>query len=259
MRKRISLTLLLLAVLLAAEPAKFEVATIRASPARNASGKGGTNMGATPTTLTIHNLPLRTIIAAAYRVPEYQISGPEWLPKDRFDIVAKTGEPVANNDEMLPLLQPLLAERFHLAFHHESKTLPAYFLTVTKGGPKMTPASAGAAALPVKKATKTNGSRINAPRVTMPELAEMLSRRLSYPVRDTTGLTGAYRVALDWSEDDKAQNPAKNKPAKDKPGATDRPSIFTAVQQQLGLKLEAHKTPVELFVVDRVDRTPAAN
>jgi hypothetical protein len=84
----------------------FEVASIRPS-----HDSKGASTGTSPSTLTIRNLPLRTIIGAAYGIAEYQIAGPEWLKRERFDILAKTGEPVASDDEM-PLLQPLLADRF---------------------------------------------------------------------------------------------------------------------------------------------------
>src|SRR5258708_26245411 len=88
----------------------FEVATVRP----NRTGKGAGNLAAFPGMLAIRNLPLRTIIGAAYDIAEYQISGPQWLEQERFDIMAKTDVPVTGEDAMLPLLQPLLAERFHL-------------------------------------------------------------------------------------------------------------------------------------------------
>jgi uncharacterized protein (TIGR03435 family) len=180
--------------------------------------------------------------------------------KERFNIVAKTGEPVPSKDEMLPLLQPLLADRFGLSLHREMKNLPGYILTVAKGGPKMEVSEADAP-VPFKKAVRSGGSRINAPRLTMAELAETLSRRLGSPVRDMTELAGAYRVVLEWSREDKeAQKIAKGKPGKDAVDkGKDLPSIFTAIQQQLGLKLESRKTPAELFVIDHVERAPTEN
>jgi uncharacterized protein (TIGR03435 family) len=94
----------------------FDVATVRP----NRTGKGGGNLAASPGMLTIRNLPLRTIIGAAYDIAEHQISGPRWLEQERFDIVAKTDAAVTGEDKMVPLLQPLLAERFHLAMHREA-------------------------------------------------------------------------------------------------------------------------------------------
>src|SRR5258708_37494414 len=129
----------------------FDVAAVKP----NRSGKGGGNLAASPGMLTIRNLPLRTIIGAAYGIAEYQISGPQWLEQERFDIVAKTDASVIAEDEMLPLLQPLLAERFHLAVHHETKQLRAYVLMVGTNRPKFEAADAGGAGLPVQKGNKS--------------------------------------------------------------------------------------------------------
>jgi uncharacterized protein (TIGR03435 family) len=230
----------------------FDVATVRP----NRTGKGGGNLAATPGMLTILNLPLRTIIEAAYHVADYQISGPQWLEQERFDIMAKTDASVTGEDEMLPLLQPLLAERFHLAMHRDTKQLPAYVLMVGKNRPKFEGADADAAALPFKKANKSGGTRIHSEHLTMPQLAEILSRRLDYPVLDMTGLAGAYRVTLEWAAENEVTKPGK--PAKPKPD-TDRPSISTALHDQMGLRLQARKAPVEIFVIDHIEKTPTGN
>jgi uncharacterized protein (TIGR03435 family) len=230
----------------------FDVAVVKP----NRAGKGGGNLAASPGMLTIRNLPLRTIIGAAYSIAEYQISGPRWLEQERFDIIAKTDAPLAGEDDILPLLQPLLAERFHLALHRETKELRAYVLLVGKNGPKLEAADGGAEGLPFKKANKSSGARIDSARLTMPRFAEILARRLGYPVRDMTGLAGAYRVTLVWAAEDNVVKPGK--PHNAKP-AQDRPSIFTALQEQMGLRLEVRKAPVEIFVIDHIDRTPTAN
>ncbi len=227
----------------------------------NRIGKGGGNLAASPGLLTIRNLALRTIIGAAYNTAEYQISGPRWLEQERFDIVAKTDGSATGEDEMLPLLRPLLAERFHLAMHRETKQLPAYVLTVGTNGPKLEAADAGGTGLPFKKANKSSGARIHSARLTMPEFAEILSRRLGHPVLDRTGLAGAYRVTLEWAGENKAPKPGKTdkaKPDTAKPDP-DRPSIFTALHDQLGLRLQARKAPVEIFVIDRIEKTQTAN
>jgi len=231
----------------------FDVATVRP----NRMGKGGGNLAASPGMLTIRNLPLRTIIGAAYGIAEYQISGPQWLKQERFDIVAKTDAPVTGEDKMLPLLQPLLAERFQLAMHRDTKQLPAFVLTVGPNGPKLESADAGGAGLPSKKANKSGGARIHATRLTMPQFAEILSHRLGYPVLDMTGLTGAYRVTLEWA-DTESKKTKPGKTGKAKPD-TDGPSIFTALHDQMGLRLQARKAPVEIFVIDHIEKTPTAN
>jgi uncharacterized protein (TIGR03435 family) len=206
--------------------------------------------------LTIRNLPLRTIIGAAYGIAEYRISGPRWIEQERFDILAETDPPVTGEDQMLPLLQPLLAERFRLAMHRDTKQLRAYVLTVGTNGPKFEAADAGGTGLPFKKANKSGGARIHSAHLTMPQFAEILSRRLGYPVLDRTGLAGAYSVTLEWAAENKVTKPGKT--GKAEPD-TDRPSIFTALHDQMGLRLQARKAPVEIFVIDHIEKTPTAN
>jgi len=111
----------------------FTVSSVKPSQ----SGKSKGDLSTSPVMLTIRNLPLDLIIAAAYGIAGYQISGPGWLRDERFDIIAKTDAPVASEDEMRPLLQGLLAERFRLALHRETRELPSYVLTVAKNGPKL--------------------------------------------------------------------------------------------------------------------------
>ena len=235
---------------MAAAPCQtFEVATIR--PNRGTKGAG--DLRATPGTLTIRNLPLHTVIAAAYGLLPHQVVGPAWLKDERFDIVAKTGTSAASVDEMLPMLRPVLVERFRLATHRESREMPAYVLTVAKSGAKLEEARQGGD-VPFKKANKT-AARIRAPHLTMPQFAEILARRLGHPVRDETGLTAAYRISLEWAAETTPRKPDKIKPGKDK----DRPSIFTAIQEQLGLRLEGRKAAVETLVIDHVRKTPEPN
>jgi len=233
----------------------FSVSTVRWNPA----GKGGGEPLFTVShgTLTVRNLSLDMIVAAAYGVAGYQIYGPQWLRQERFDIVGKTDAPEAAENEIRPLLQSLLAERFRLTLHRETRQLPAYVLTVAKNGPKLEPAAEGSQ-VPFKKANKTGGKNIVADRLTMPQFAEILSHRLSRPVQDKTGLSGTYRVRLEWAaqEKDNALKPAK--PARVK-RTSDSPSIFTALQDQMGLRLDARKAQVELLVIDHVEKTPTAN
>ncbi len=229
----------------------FDVATVRPNP----GGKGKGDLAVTHGTLTIRNLALRDMIAFAYSVADYQVSGPLWLRQDRFNIAAKADSPETGEDEMRPLLQKLLAERFHLAAHRETRQLSAYVLVAAKRGPTLHPADPGGAAMPFKKANKADVGRIHSDSMTMPQFAEVLSRRLGYPVQDMTGLKGAYRIRLEWTAENQPQKIKTGKPAKDH----DQPSIFTALQEQMGLRLEARKTAVEVYVIDRIDRSPTEN
>jgi uncharacterized protein (TIGR03435 family) len=245
------LAILLLSTVASAQ--SFDVATIKPS----AASKGAGDLRATSGTLTIRNLPLQTIIATAFGLADYQVAGPAWLKEERFDLAAKTLAPAADKDDLVPLLQPVLADRFHLAFHRETKELPAFVLVVAKSGPKLEPAADNASGdVPFKKLHKPGAAQIRSGRLTMTQFADLLGRRLGHPVHDSTGLEGSYRISLQWEADTKIAKPGK----KPKPGASkDRPSIFTAIQDQLGLRLEARKVPVEILVVDRVDRKPTPN
>ena len=229
----------------------FAVASIRPS-----HSKGGAGLSTLPGTLTIRNIPLKTIIATAFGVPGYRISGPAWLGKTRFDIVAKTEAPVAGDEEMWPLLQALLAERFHWTMHRETKELAGFVLTVAKNGPKLEAAGDGAADLSFKKANKAKGTSIEAARLTMPQFAEVLSRKLGRPVTDKTAVAGAYHVRLKWAPLDDASKPGKG--GKAKPGR-DLPSLFTVIRDQMGLRLDAGKTLGEMIVIDRIEQTPIEN
>jgi uncharacterized protein (TIGR03435 family) len=193
--------------------------------------------------LNYTNVTLKDVIGQAYKVPQSQIGGPDWLDSERFDISAKI--PSGERDQVPRMLQTLLSTRFHMALHRDTKELPVYDLTVAKNGPKL------------KKIDSESGITSNSNRtrwhldakVTMGALAEFLSERVGRPVLDRTGLSGPFEVTLDWAIDDA---PATN-------DADAGPSLFTALQEQLGLRLDSTKGPVETIVVDRADRAPSDN
>src|SRR5260370_33190311 len=137
-----------------------------------------------------------------------------------------------------------------------SKQLPAYVLTVGTNGPKFEAAEAGGTGMPFKKANKSGGARIHSTHLTMPEFAEILSRRLGHPVLDRTGLAGAYPVTLGWAAENKATKPGKT--GKAEPD-TDRPPIFTALHDQMGLRPQPRKAPGDIFVIAPNEKTPPAN
>jgi uncharacterized protein (TIGR03435 family) len=206
------------------------------------------------------NVTLKRCIQLAYRIQEYQVSGgPNWLDTARFNITAKA----ADSDEKLPndvhqkrmeaMLRTLLADRFQLEIHRETKVLPAYTLTVGKNGPKLKEAEPGEGS-----STSTGRGRLTAKRVSMADLAIRLSSLMDRPVVDMTGIQGTFDLALEWTPDD-------TQPAA-KPGGNEEvwiekssgPSIFTAIQEQLGMRLEAQKAPVKKIVIDRAER-PSEN
>jgi uncharacterized protein (TIGR03435 family) len=238
-----------LAALALAQRPEFDVASIRVAPPQP-TGRTSTRMSVNTTTteagrLRYSNVSLKEIVGQAYKVAQYQISGPDPLDSARFDIDAVL--PAGASGDQVPLmLQALLADRFRLALHREKKELPVYSLVVGKNGPK------------IKRAESATGISSDSNRIhwhvtaktTMPHFAEFLSLRLERPVVDETGLAGAFEITLDWTPDTAAEPGANDTP----PG----PSIFTAVQEQLGLKLEARKGPVDFLVIDHAEN-PSGN
>ena len=219
------------------------------------------------------NVRLRQLIEFAYDIQNFQISGgPGWFESQGFDILAKAPQSTEATDlrqmsdaqrkvfqkQVQQRLQALLAERFQLAIHRATKEMPVYALVVAKNGPK------------VKESTGGDGRRqemrgrpgdLTGERATPEMLASTLARAVGRPVLDRTGLTGAYDFRLEWTPDvgdligkggpgEKAVEASAPDPS--------GPSIFTALQEQLGLKLESQKGPVVIIVIDRAEK-PSAN
>jgi uncharacterized protein (TIGR03435 family) len=228
----------------------FEAATIKPAQAALGSTSGireekGRFIG--------NNVTLKRCIRGAYDISETLIfGGPKWVDEERYDIEATAGGPVRGNDLMI-MLQSLLSERFHLAFHREQRQMSGYALVIAKGGLK--------AELAAKDATgRTNasysGGSIDAQASTMSNLAQKISEALHVPVSDATQTEGRFNFKLSWNPDDgKPLPPNATGRSSTEPSA---PSIFTAVQEQLGLKLESRRVPVDVIVIDRAER-PDAN
>jgi hypothetical protein len=180
-----------------------------------------------PGTLSMRRVSLKSCIQWAYGLSGFQISGPGWLGSDRFDITAKVASP-AKDDQLRLMLQSLLAERFKLSLHRDQKEQQVYVLTVSKGGPKF---------------HESNGDG------SMPQLAEYLAIPMRRPVQDRTGLADRYDFALDLTR--YATGDAQ---PQDMAGM-----VLTAVQDQLGLKLESRKGPLTFLVVDHAVRVPTEN
>ena len=230
----------------ATPPASFEVASVRlaspVTPGEMAWGAGKSPVSAFPTNLfTARKLTLPFLISIAYGVDSrYILNPPDWFDGQNYDVEARVeGGQKLTYDEMKPLLQHLLEERFGLATHWTTKPSDGYELVVAKNGPKLVNSKGQAAfgyILP-------NG--IDFQDCPMTGLAAALSHPIGYPVVDKTGISGTYDIKMSYA-------PA-NKPD------SDLPDIFTALQEQLGLKLERAKVPVQYLVIDHVNRTPAEN
>jgi uncharacterized protein (TIGR03435 family) len=209
----------------------FEVATIKPSAPDE---HGATIYTPSGERFTAANIALKGLIALAWDVRDFQISGgPAWLDSTRYDVAAKAEAP-ADLDHMKGMLQPLLTERFRLAFRREVKDLPVYALVIGKNGPKLRPSEGRGPQL------RGGKGQLTAQKIPISMLAAQLGNRLGRPVLDRTGLTGDFDIILEWTPMDSVSG--------------DGPSIFTAVQEQLGLKLEPGKGSVEIIVVDHPEQ-----
>jgi uncharacterized protein (TIGR03435 family) len=229
--------------------AAFDAASVKV----NTRGSGHTSAHSGPGGIQMSNVTLRFCIRRAYGLTDPQIAGPAWLDTDHFDIVAKvpSGAPESQIPEML---QSLLAERFKLVAHREQRELPIYALMVAKGGPKLQKVEPGESGGNMS----SSGDNASGEAVKLSRLTEFLSTtgvNLGLPVVDQTGLDGAYTFTLKWTP----ERPLNAKEDAKKPDLDAPPAIFEALQEQLGLKLEKRKAPLEVLVVDRAERIPTEN
>ncbi len=225
----------------------FEVASIKPSdPGEPNPGDTVRNMDSSPGHFAMRNVPLRFCIQWAWDLKDYEVSGPDWIKaENRYDIIATA--PGASDNDMRVMLQTLLTERFQMKAHRETKNLDVYALLPGKGAPKVVDAKAdetpGLSAGPEKGTTKFTKEPIS-------RFTFMLTRRMDRPALDMTGLKGLYDFTIDLSGLGFNGNPPEDLSA---------PSVFTTVQQNLGLRLEAQKAPVQLLVVDHAEKVPTAN
>jgi uncharacterized protein (TIGR03435 family) len=227
-----------------AAPPAFEVATVKpALP--NQPGMGNRT---TPASLILSNNDLRHAILYAYKLQEYQLSGgAKWVSSETFDITGKadasttTLSPEARQDRMRAMLRSLLAERFQLVLQREVKPVPAFALTVAKGGFKLKKLAPDVPS----RGISTGGAMLKAQGATVAKLADLLAAKLSRPVVDQTNIKGRYDFDLQFAPD----NAPPHNPA---------PSIFTALEEQCGLKLKQTTVPAETFTIERAER-PSAN
>jgi uncharacterized protein (TIGR03435 family) len=242
---------------------KFEVASIRPSKTetRFTFGVGNGGCGGT-------NVTLKTLIALAYGLQQYQIlDGPGWISSDHFDIEARAADPKTPPDRLRLMMQYLLADRFKLAVHRESKLSNVYDLLVPKGGPRITlsadqtspevngssPPGAG----PNRGAIMLGPGSMIGHGAPISQFVSLLSQRLDRTVIDKTNLTGRFDIRLQWTPE-VGENPLS--PAGDPLPISpqDVPLIFAAIQEQLGLKLKPGKELVEFLVVDHIEK-PSEN
>ena len=256
---------------------EYEVVSIRPANPNTDPDSGGTEE--MPDGYKATNVTLMTLIRRAYGVEiRNQISGgPGWLNSDAYEIQAKLDASAADtlkklapperNSARRQMLQALLADRFKLIVHRENKELPVYILVVGKNGPKLHQSKLGANPDEIRDSSLESGrggGKIIAPSITIRDLAGMLTLALGRTVLDKTGLSGSYDLRLQWAAD-RAEVPTSKAPDDGQRGTGSAsapdpswPFIFTAIQEQLGLKLEEGKGPVEIIVIDHVEK-PSGN
>jgi uncharacterized protein (TIGR03435 family) len=271
---------------------KFEVASVK--PAAPQPAGYGTLMRvdggpgtADPGQLQWTNVTLAFVLKRAYGRKDYEIVAPKWLDSARYDLVAKVPQGATKKD-LMPMLQNLLVERFQLAIHHEQKELPVFALVVSKNGPKMREAASDPDSsrtsgvshasptpqfppdgFPKLPAGMTEGSaalgtaegslRMTYKGQTTTDLVENLLNFVPRPVMDGTGLKAKYDFTLEFTPETMRRAGALGPTTVDAPDTQNGLTIFEAVESQLGLKLEPSKAPVDILVVDHVERTPTEN
>lgn len=273
----------------AAQLPAFDVVSIK--PHKDEGVRMQAGIWIRPDGLSASGIPLPMLLREAFGVSEDRVlHEPDWARASRYDIEAKVApEDAAKLKALSPqqrweMLLPVLEDRFNLKYHHATADLQAYTLIVAKGGAKMTaaepgqgggdalltkPDGAGGGARPPQMMMRrsSDGMRMEAHATSMASLAQMISEQLGSTVVDRTGLAGNYDYTLSWMPDDSAGpmmtgsapmamrmsgvgGPADGDASKEAAG----PSLFTALQEQLGLKLETQKVPVDVFVIDRIEQ-----
>jgi uncharacterized protein (TIGR03435 family) len=279
------------------DPPSFEAASVKPSEqGRRGLGPLRGGPGTSSPGQLSGSASLKALLMRAYSLKEYQISGPAWIDAERYEIVAKisTG---ATRPQVSLMLQALLAERFGLAVHRETREVAIYVLVAGKGGPKLKASDPNATAaeadtpfspkftkgadgfpdmasgqeIPRSYEVVFGGSdgllyKLWARRETMEQLADRLSAQLNRPVVDLTELENQYDFALKWTMENGGTGVPRTSSPPDEidmhsgPILTDGSlSIFAALQEQLGLKLESRRGPLEMLIVDKADKVPSGN
>jgi uncharacterized protein (TIGR03435 family) len=230
-----------------AKIAAFEVASVRRSTVGGPPGDIPTNLENSPGHFAMRDKPLRYIVEWAYDLKDFQLVGPEWIKiDDRFDIIANASGPVTN-DQMRPMLQTLLAERFQMKSHFEKREMSVYALLPGKGEPKLKKTD------PSAPQTINGGAAGGAQFHNFPlsRLTFLLTRRMDRPVIELTGMSGNFDYTVDISGLGRGMGSS----GYDGEGR----SVFQAIQDDMGLKLEPRKWPVDVLVIDSVSKVPTEN
>ncbi len=228
--KLIIFSFLALASIAVGEERRFEAVSIR--PVKDVNGNYGWSWKGRR--FTASAISIRSLIAWAYDLKEFQLEGgPKWMANDRFDITAAAeGEKEPSDPEFKRMVQIMLADRFQLKTHPETRDMSSYVLRVIPGSVKLKAASG-----PSSGSFSMGRGHVALSGVTLDSLAQSLAVLLDRPVVDGTGLTSRYDGTLDWA-----------------PEGDDGPSVYSALKEQMGLRLESRRGPVEMLVIERLER-----
>jgi uncharacterized protein (TIGR03435 family) len=251
MRRTLFAAMLVVASVAAAQEPRFDVAVVK----RNVSGAASSSAQIHPGGVTLVNVAIRDVLKNVLNLPDFAIvGGPEWLATDRYDIIAKA-EGTPPRSELLRMLHRMLVERSNLVSHTELRALPVYDLVIARGdrrlGPRLTATTTSCAVPPQAGATPCGfdlaGGSLVAVGMPIERLARSMAQLSGRPVIDKTGLSGLWDVNLTWTPDAiVAAQP------------TDNPDLFSAIRDQLGLRLVSARSEVDVLVIDSADR-PAAD
>jgi uncharacterized protein (TIGR03435 family) len=219
----------------------FEVASLKL----NNSANTGSSNDFGDAYVTFRNYVLRGVIRMAFSVDDQAMQAPPWVADIRVDISGKVPSPSTTFEQKRQMLRALLIERFGLEVHRESKTRQGFALIVAKNGPKIQPVEDAGGHI-----NDQRDGNIKMLRTTIDNFAESLGHKLSQPVVDETRMQGVYNVTLTYTPD---------RGASGKLSTDGGPSIFSALEEQLGLKLEPRKVPLEVLVVDHCEKIPTGN
>lgn len=246
---------------------EFEVASVK--PAAPSTGKstfvgmrGGPGTQ-NPNRISYLNVSLRNLLSEAYSVRLFQVFGPAWIDTERFDILA-TLPPNSTREQSRMMLQKLIADRFHGVIHHEQREFSVFDLTVAKSGAKLTPAAA-AGNPGVAMSTNNGQARLVVTKATIADFIRSLENETGTAIIDKTGITGAFDFTLEFTRDaSRVMNQFTGLPQGPASAAAENagdelPGLSTALQGQLGLKLDRAKGRLDTLVLDRADKTPTEN
>jgi uncharacterized protein (TIGR03435 family) len=234
----------------------FDVASVKVSQGGGDGGRGmrgRETIQVSPDGVIMRNVSMRSCTRWAYHVLEYQVTGPDWIGSERYDINAKAGGEVPE-EQLRLMMQSLLTERFKMTTHRQTKEMQAYLLLLAKGGLKVKESSSEGE-MDIKP--DQGRMQVSFQRATIASLVDALVNVFRAPVIDETGLKGKYDVTINAAKylPDMGHGPGAGGEAPPDPQAI----VMRGLQEELGLKLEPKKMPIDLVVIDHVEKTPVAN